>query len=91
MGTGASRQYYIPDDAVIMLDPSPELPDNTSVSDVKLPTRIRNALAAAGITTIGEVRETSDATLLSFQDFGTKSAAYLRETLGLSRVSPIRP
>lgn len=68
-----------------MIDPSPELPDNTPISDVKLPTRIRNALTAAGVTTIGEVRETSNATFLSFQDLGAKSVVYLRETLGLAR------
>ena len=50
-----------------MLDPTPELPDDTPISDVKLPTRIRNALTAAGMKTIGEVREASDATLLSLQ------------------------
>ena len=40
-------------------------------------------LVAAGIKTVGEVRETSDEALLSFQDFGKGSVAQLRETLGL--------
>jgi DNA-directed RNA polymerase alpha subunit len=65
-----------------MFDPSLELPDNTLVAEVKLPTRIRNVLATAGMVTVGDVRETSDATFLSLQDFGAKSVAYLRETLG---------
>jgi hypothetical protein len=31
-----------------MLDPTPELPDDTPIGDVELPTRIRNVLEAAG-------------------------------------------
>ena len=48
-----------------------------------IPARIRNVLAAAGLKTVGEARETSDEVLLNFQDLGTASVAYLRETLGL--------
>ncbi|MBR1156273.1 hypothetical protein JQ575_37530 [Bradyrhizobium sp. JYMT SZCCT0428] len=51
---------------------------------VRFPTRIRNALNAAGLKTIGEIREASDRTLLSFQDLGRGSLAYLRKTLDLS-------
>jgi DNA-directed RNA polymerase alpha subunit len=51
-----------------MFDPTPELPDDTLISDVEFPSRIRNVLVAAGLKTVGEVRETSDETLLSFQD-----------------------
>jgi hypothetical protein len=29
-----------------MLDPTPELPDNTPISDVEFPARIRSVLAA---------------------------------------------
>ena len=47
------------------------------------PTRLRHILVAAGLKTIGEVREISDETLLSFQDLDEASVAYLRETLGL--------
>jgi hypothetical protein len=39
-------------------------------------------LAVAGLKTIGEVRETTDETLLSFQDLGRGSVKYLRTTLG---------
>jgi hypothetical protein len=44
-------------------------------------TRIRNALFADGLKTVGEVREISDEALLSLPDFGKGSAAHLRETL----------
>jgi DNA-directed RNA polymerase alpha subunit len=74
-----------------MRDPTPELPDNTPISDVELPARIRNALTAAGLKTVGEVREASDETLLSFQDMGTGSVARLRETLGLPSCDGVRP
>jgi DNA-directed RNA polymerase alpha subunit len=46
----------------------PELPDDTPISEVEFPVRIRNVLAANGLKTVGEVRETSDAELLAFQD-----------------------
>ena len=64
-------------------DPAPELPDDTSIDQVRFPTRIKNALREAGVHTIGEIREASDATLLSFQGFGKQSVIYLRNTLGL--------
>ena len=53
-----------------MVDPTPVLPDETPIDRVRFPTRIHNVLAAAGLKTVGEVRETTDATLLSFQDLG---------------------
>ena len=74
-----------------MLDPTPELPDDTLISDVDFPPRIRNLLAAAGLQTVGEVRETSDDTLLSLQDLGKGSVAQLRETLGLPSTDGVRP
>jgi hypothetical protein len=39
-----------------MLDPTPELPDDTLIGDVEFPARIRNVLVAAGLKTVGEVR-----------------------------------
>jgi hypothetical protein len=72
-----------------LVDPTPELPDDTPIE--KLPTRIRNALAAAGLKTVGEVRETADETLLSFQDLGAGSITHLRETLGLPSTEGVRP
>lgn len=73
------------------LDPTPGLPDDTPISEVELPTRIRNALVAAGIETVGEVRETADETLLSFQDLGKSSVAHIRETLGSPSTNGMRP
>jgi DNA-directed RNA polymerase alpha subunit len=60
---------------------TPELPDDTPIDRVRLPTRIHNVLAAAGLKTVGEVRETTDETLLSFQDLGPDSVTHLRKTL----------
>jgi DNA-directed RNA polymerase alpha subunit len=65
-----------------LIDPTPKLPDDTLIENIRFPTRIRNVLAAAGLKTVGEVRETTDGTLLSFQDFGRGSIKHLRETLG---------
>ena len=53
-----------------MLYPAPELSDQTLIQNVRFSIRIRNALNAAGMKTIGEIRETSDDNLLSFQDLG---------------------
>ena len=74
-----------------MLYPAPELPDDTLIENVRFSTRVRNALNAAGMRTIGEVRETSDDNLLSLQDLGPGSIAYLRETLGLPSTDGVRP
>jgi hypothetical protein len=41
-----------------------------------LPARVRNVLTAAGLKTVGEVREISD----EIQDFAQGSLAYLRDT-----------
>jgi len=74
-----------------MLYPAPELADDTPVENVRFAARIRNALNAAGMKTIGEVRETSDDRLLSLPDLGRGSIAYLRETLGLPSTDGVRP
>jgi DNA-directed RNA polymerase alpha subunit len=58
------------------------LPDETPIGNVRFSTRITNALNSAGVKTVGEIRQASDATLLSFQDLGAGSIAHLRETLG---------
>jgi hypothetical protein len=67
-----------------LLDPTPELPDDTPISGVEFPARIRNVLAAAGLETVGEVREISDETLLSFQDLGKGLSRPSSRDLGLA-------
>jgi DNA-directed RNA polymerase alpha subunit len=74
-----------------LLDPTPELPDDTLIGDVEFPTRIRTVLASAGLKTVGEVREMSDEALLSLPDFGKTSIVYLREVLGLPSAAGVRP
>jgi DNA-directed RNA polymerase alpha subunit len=74
-----------------MLYPAPELPDDTPIEIVRFGTRIRNALNAAGMKTVGDVREVSDAVLLSLPDFGSSSLSYLREALGLPSTDGVRP
>ena len=72
------------------LEPTPELPDDTPIREVRFPTRINNALFAAGLKTVGEVRETSDEALLALPDFGKTSVAHLRKTLGLPSCDGVR-
>ena len=74
-----------------MLYPAPEIPDDTPIINVRFSTRVRNALTTAGVKTVGEIREASDATLLSLQDLGKGSVAHLRETLGLPSTDGVRP
>ena len=74
-----------------LVDPTPELPDDTPIDRVRLPTRIQNVMVIAGLKTVGEVRETADETLLSFQDFGPGSVTHIRETLGLPSRDGVRP
>ena len=73
------------------LEATPELPDNTPIREVRFPTRIENALFAAGLKTVGEVREMSDASLLALPDFGKTSVAQLRDLLGLPSTDGVRP
>src|SRR5258708_2944496 len=74
-----------------MLYPAPELPDDTPIYNVRFSTRVRNALTTAGLKTVGEIREASDAILLSLEDLGKGSVAHLRETLGLPSTDGVRP
>ena len=70
---------------LVMLDPTAELPDDTPISDVEFPPRIRNVLTASGLKSVGEVREASDAELLTLQNCGVSTVAYVREKLGTNR------
>jgi DNA-directed RNA polymerase alpha subunit len=72
------------------LDPTPKLRDNVPIREVRFPTQIKNALFAAGLKTVGEVRRMPDDALLSLPDFGGASVTHLRETLGLPSVDGVR-
>jgi DNA-directed RNA polymerase alpha subunit len=74
-----------------MVAPTPELPDDTPIERVIFPARIQNALRAVNLKTVGEVRETSDETLISLPDFGRGSLTELREKLGLPSTAGVRP
>ena len=74
-----------------MVAPTPELPDDTPIERVLFSTRIQNALRAADLKTVGEMREVSDETLISLPDFGKGSLSDLREKLGLPSTDGIRP
>jgi len=73
-----------------MIDPSPELPDDTPIASIELPPKVREALTAAGLRTAGDVREAPDATILRIQDLGETSLALLRTTLGLPSSMGVR-
>jgi DNA-directed RNA polymerase alpha subunit len=63
-------------------NPDPNLPDDLSIDRVRFPLRIKWALVAAGLKTIGDVRKSSDAVLLSIQNLGQGSVTRLRIELG---------
>jgi DNA-directed RNA polymerase alpha subunit len=65
-----------------LIDPTPELPDDTPTDRIRFSTRIRKVLATEGLETVGEIREASDEMLMTLPDLGRGSVAYLRETLG---------
>jgi hypothetical protein len=69
------------------LEPTPELPDNMPIREVRFPTQIKDALFATGLKTVGEVREILDEALLALPDFETASVAHLRQPLGVDRRS----
>jgi DNA-directed RNA polymerase alpha subunit len=64
-----------------MLDLGPDLPDDTLVEMVRLPTRIRNAVKFAGLKTVGEIRETTDESFASIPNLGPGSVKWLRAQL----------
>jgi DNA-directed RNA polymerase alpha subunit len=74
-----------------MVAPTPELPDDIPIERVLLSTRIQNALRAADLKTVGEVREISDETLVSLPDLGKGSLSSLRMKLGLPSTDGVRP
>jgi DNA-directed RNA polymerase alpha subunit len=67
-----------------MIDPSPELPDDTSTESVELPQKVKDTLVAAGLKTVGDIRETPDSEILQIQNLGKSSLALLRENLGIA-------
>ena len=74
-----------------MVAPTPELPDDIPIERMLLSTRIQNALRAADLKTVGEVREIPDETLISLPDFGRGSLSDLRMKLGLPSTDGVRP
>jgi len=64
-----------------MFDLGANLPDDTVLEKVRLPTRIRNAAKFAGLKTLGELRETTDETFISLPNLGTGSVKWLRTQL----------
>jgi DNA-directed RNA polymerase alpha subunit len=74
-----------------MVAPTPELPDDMPIEGVLFSTRIQNALRAADLKTVGEVREISDEALISLPDFGRSSLSNLRMKLGLPSSAGVRP
>jgi DNA-directed RNA polymerase alpha subunit len=62
-----------------MLDPAPNLPDDTPIDVVRFSPLIRKSLNAAGLKTIGEIRSMPDDELRRMRGVGTGSLAYLRK------------
>jgi len=69
-----------------MFDLGPDLPADTLIEMVRLPTRIRNATNYAGLKTIGDLRETTDETFVSIPNLGPGSVKWLRAQLGSRRL-----
>jgi DNA-directed RNA polymerase alpha subunit len=74
-----------------MLYPAPDLPDGTLMQNVRFSTSIRKVLNAEGMKTIGEIREASDAKLLSLPGLGKGSVAHLRRMPGLTSTPAYEP
>lgn len=64
-----------------MLDLRSDLPDDTLLEMVRFPTRIRKAIAYAGVKTMGELRQMTDEALFSIPDLGKGSIKWLRRRL----------
>lgn len=77
--------------SIRLIKPTPELPDDTPIELVRLPSRLANALAVSDLKTVGDVRDASDASLLAYQNFGAKSLDHVRKTLGVSSNAKATP
>jgi len=73
-----------------LIIPTPQLPDDTPIEKLRLTSRMREALRAEGLKTVGEVRDKSDQQLLSIQDLGKGSVAHLRASLGATSIRSAR-
>ena len=60
------------------------------IASVELPPKVQQALIAAGLETIGKIRETSDTEILRIRDLGQSSPNFLRDTLGLPSSMGVR-
>lgn len=58
-----------------MIDPSPELPDDTLIESVELPPKLKDTLVTAGLKTVGDIRETPDSEILQIQNLGKSALA----------------
>jgi len=70
--------------------PTPQLPDDTPIELLRLAARMREALCAEGLKTVGEIREKSDEQLLTIRGLGSGSIAHLRASLGVVSVRVVR-
>ena len=59
----------------VLLSLSPELPGDTPIELLDMAPRVQQVLRTEGLKTVGEVRETSDDVLLSFQNLGVGSVS----------------
>ena len=65
-----------------MLDPVPNLPDDTLIEMVRFSPLIRRSLNTAGLKTIGEIRAMSDDKLRIIRGIGAGAFVHLRATIG---------
>jgi hypothetical protein len=64
-----------------LLHPSPEIPDDVPIEQIRLPWNIRRTLADAGLKTVGDVRKAADETLLGLK-LNRGLVEIIRATLG---------
>jgi hypothetical protein len=53
----------------LLLIPRPELPDDTPIELLDFPPKVRQILKAAGLQTVGTVRETADEVSFELSEF----------------------
>jgi hypothetical protein len=65
----------------LVLYPTPELPSNTPVQEIRLPWSLRRTLHGAGLVTAGDVRAATDETLLGLK-LNSGTVNFIRAALG---------
>ena len=72
-----------------LIEPTRDIPDYVRIDGLAMPTRMKNALIRAGLSTVGDVRKAEDSYIVLRRHIGRRSLAYIRKVLGTRPLSDL--